>query len=132
VFYARGLPQLHRRAVAATAVTMVALIWPCAKWLGPAGGQLAALASIGVGFLFQIDRIRHLTGFNLAQYAKAFSLAAGISICVACVYFGTRPFGYFAGPMPNILLGAVGCLLAYGLAGVILTRRSAEASPSRS
>jgi O-antigen/teichoic acid export membrane protein len=132
VFYARGLPQLHRRAVAATAVTMVALIWPCAKWLGPAGGQLAALASISVGFLFQIDRIRHITGFNLAQYAKAFTLAAGISICVACVYFGARAFGVLDGPMPNILLGAVGCLLAYGLAAWILTRRSAVASPSRS
>ena len=126
VFYARGVPQLHRRAVAATAVAMVALIWPCAKWLGPAGGQLAALMSIAVGYLFQIDRIRHLTGFDLAQYRKAFALAAGISFCAVGVYWGARPFSFLAGPMPNILLGALGCLLAYGVAGVILTRRSAR------
>jgi lipopolysaccharide exporter len=123
VFYARGLPQLHRRAVAATAICMIALIWPCAKWFGPAGGQLAALLAIGAGFLFQIDRIRHLTGFDLAQYRKAFALAAGISFCAVGVYWSTRMFSFLANPMPNIILGALGCLIAYGVAGVILTRR---------
>jgi hypothetical protein len=111
------------------AVTMIVLIYPFVKWFGLVGGQLAALVSIGTGFLFQVARIRDLIGLNLARYGKAFLLSAGISLSVAVVYLVARPFVVFSQPVANILIGATGCLVAYSLSLMSLLRsREKEAA----
>jgi O-antigen/teichoic acid export membrane protein len=124
VFYARGLPRLHRRCVFIMSVTMIVLIYPFVKWFGLVGGQLAALVSIGAGFLFQVARIRDLIGLNLARYGRAFLLSAGISLIVAAVYLVARPFVVFAKPLNNILIGAAGCLVAcsFSLMSILQSR----------
>ncbi len=71
-FYAAGAPQLHRLCVVMMAVVMMVLTYPLAKWLGPAGGQLASLVAIAVGFLIQLNRARHLIGIRVSQYGKLF------------------------------------------------------------
>jgi lipopolysaccharide exporter len=122
VFYARGLPRLHRRCVFIMALTMIVLIYPFVKSFGLVGGQLAALVSIGTGFLFQVARIRELIGLNLVRYGKAFLLSAGISLTVAFVYLAARPFVVFERPVANIVIGATGCLVAYSLSLMSLLR----------
>lgn len=123
IFYAAGLPQLHRRCVALMAATTLALTYPLGKHLGLAGAQLACLVSVVIGYLFQIARIRQLTGLNLSQYGKVFLFPALASLSAIAVCLGTLPFTALAQPLPNIAFGIVGCVLAYGL-GLQVSLRS--------
>jgi len=122
VFYARGLPQLHRRAVAAMAILMVVLIYPFAKHFGLVGGQLACLIAVVVGYLFQIERIRLVTGLNLTQYRKNFLVAGVISLSGVAVCLLAKYFGGPAQPISNVLIGIVACLVAYSLAYAVIIR----------
>jgi lipopolysaccharide exporter len=122
VFYSKGMPQLHRRCVAAMAILMVLLVYPCARYFGMVGGQLAALACMIVGYLFQIERVRQVTGLKLSEYRKSVALGCGISLSGAAVYLVSRWVGSSTRPIPNVLLGVLGCLLTYGLAYSIIAR----------
>jgi len=119
VFYSRGLPNLHRTAVVAMAAAMVLAIYPLAKWLGPLGGQVACLVAVIVGYLFQVRRVRQLTGLGIALYAKSFPIAVLASLSVVALSLSARSFAVLTGPVTNIALGIVGCLVAYILACAI-------------
>jgi O-antigen/teichoic acid export membrane protein len=120
MFYAKGNPQLHRRCVAIMATLMIVLTYPLVKWFGPVGGQLACLVSIVVGYLFQIERIWKLTGLSLSQYRTGFLVSSVISLSVVAICSSARVLGNWQHPVPNILVGMVGCLVAYALACTIL------------
>lgn len=122
VFYAKGLPQLHRRCMAIMAILMILLIYPLATRLGLVGGQVACLISVVVGYLFQIERIRKVTGLDLSQYRKNFLLAGLISLSGVAICLVARSLGSSARPMPNVFLGMMGCLVTYGLAYAIILR----------
>jgi lipopolysaccharide exporter len=122
VFYSKGLPQIHRRCVAIMAVVTVILIYPLARKFGLLGGQLGCLASILVGYLFQIEQIRGVTGLDISQYRKSFIAAAVISMSGLIVCLVARSFGTSAQPMPNLLLGVMGCLITYVLAYAFFPR----------
>ena len=124
VFYARGLPQLHRTCVLIMAVLMVMLTYPLAKWFGLVGGQLACLAAMLVGFLFQLIRVRELIGFDLSSYAKPALLAAGISLSVAALCLATKISPSLARPIPTVALGVLGCLIAYGVSAALFVRNA--------
>jgi lipopolysaccharide exporter len=129
VFYAKGRPQLHRRCVFTMALIMIVITYPFAKWFGLVGGQLACFVAIVVGYLFQLARIRGLTGLDLSQYAKSFPIAIGISVSVAAVCLGTRLSPSLGRPIPTIVFGVLGCLLAYGFSAAFFlhnNRRIAE------
>jgi len=115
VFYANGRPQLHRRFAWVRAILMVLLIYPFVQWFGPVGAALTGLLAIFAGYLFQLGRIRRLTALNLYQYSRIFTLASAISLTVILIRFGTRPFTGLARPLPNLISGFLGCILAYGL-----------------
>ncbi len=113
LFYGRGEPQLHRRAVAIMAVLMIALVYPCARWFGLAGGQLACLAAVVTGFIFQLVRIRKLTDLSLIEFAKPFGYGLLLSLIIPLIWLLTHPFVQLSRPTANILLGTLGCALAY-------------------
>ena len=119
VFYARGLPQLHRRCVLVMAIMMMVLIYPFAKWFGLVGGQLACLISVLVGYIFQLERVHYLTEIDMSRYAKFFVVGVGLSLLVAAICLFTRPFAKLNAPATNILFGILGCILAYGLIATI-------------
>jgi len=121
--FATGAPQLHRRCVAAMAVAMIILIYPLARWLGPLGAQMASFISITVGFLLQLDRARYLIGIELSEYAKIFIREAAVSASLVLVYLVARPIMTMARPLLTVGLGVFGCFVAYGFAGLILSRR---------
>jgi O-antigen/teichoic acid export membrane protein len=123
ILYARGVPQLHRRAVAIMAAIMITLIYPAAKCCGLVGGQVACLVAVFVGFLFQVSRIRALTGLELGQYFEIFLLSTAMSVCVPAVYLGTRLWTSLASPAVNVGFGIAGCFLAYILTGAVLLGR---------
>ena len=120
VFYAKGRPQLHRTCVLIMALMMMALIYPFAKWFGLAGGQLACLVSVIVGYVFQLVRIHGLTGLSLPRYGKSFPVAAAISIGVVAVCLSTKLSPALERPVPTIVAGVLGCLLAYGVSAAVL------------
>jgi lipopolysaccharide exporter len=112
LFYGRGAPQLHRRAVAIMAGLMVVSIYPCAKYFGVAGGQLACLAAVVVGFLFQLVRLHRLTDLSLAEFGKPFVSGLALSAVILAIWLFTHPFPQLSRPAVNILLGVLGCLIA--------------------
>jgi O-antigen/teichoic acid export membrane protein len=122
VFYARGLPQLHRRAVAAMAATMVFAIFPAAKWAGPAGGQVACLLAVLVGYALQVARVRGLTGLKMALYGNRFPLALLVSMSVVAISLFARLIPTLAHPIADVALGIAGCFLAYILVYAIILR----------
>jgi O-antigen/teichoic acid export membrane protein len=122
VFYARGRPDLHRRCVAILAIVTIVLIYPFVKWFGLVGGQLACFGAMLTGYVFQVARVRRLTGLDLGRYLTPFGISAAISVSAVAVYLGARGFSAFARPLPNIAVGIVACLVAYGIAAVVYFR----------
>lgn len=128
VFYARGLPQLHRRCVLMTATAMIVLIYPMVKSLGFVGGQVAALMAISVGFLFQVVRMRDIAALDLAQYSKPFAVFGGISLIAALVGFGTHTIAAARQPVPNLLIGITTCAIACSLGLLVFSRTGLKAA----
>jgi O-antigen/teichoic acid export membrane protein len=112
VFFAVGEPALHRRAVAVSAIVMVAIIYPCCMLFGLPGGQFAALIAIVASYLLQVLRLRHITGLNLLQYTRAFIPAVLGSISIVIVGQGAHLLGLGASPFANIAVTLGACLLA--------------------
>jgi O-antigen/teichoic acid export membrane protein len=114
VFAAIGRPGLHRRAVAASAIVMIVMIYPSCKLMGMVGGQVAALLAISASFLLQVVRLRKLTGLKLARYGRAFAPAILASAGIFLVGYGIRFLGIAVNPATDIALVMAACLIAYG------------------
>lgn len=123
VFYAKGVPQYHRRCVFIMAVLMMILVYPAVKYFGFVGGQMAALVSIAVGYVSQLLRIRHITGLNFAEYARPLPFAITVGVGVLAVFLGVREAVTMTRPLLNVALGLVGCLLALAICGRLLMRQ---------
>jgi O-antigen/teichoic acid export membrane protein len=128
VFYAKGLPHLHRRSVILMALSMIVFIYPCVKVFGPIGGQVAPLVAIVLGYAFQLERVRHLTGIRLTAYFKPFLLGTVLSVITAAVCSLAPIAGLPSGPGYTIVAGILGCLAAYLLAFVVFLRVQRSAS----
>lgn len=115
VFMGIGRPELHRRAVAASAVAMMIMIYPACKLFGVLGGQVAAVVAISVSYLLQIERIRALTGLNLFRYGKSFVTAVLVSAGLLGVGLAARTLGFATRPVANVVLAVGACMIAYGL-----------------
>ena len=115
VFSGIGRPELHRRAVAASAVVMIIAIYPACKLLGMVGGQVAALLAIVVSYLLQVIRMRELTGLDLLHYGRAFVPAMLVSGGLLAVGLGAHFFGLATKPLANIAMSAGACVFAYAL-----------------
>jgi O-antigen/teichoic acid export membrane protein len=112
-FYAAGRPALHRRAVAASAVTMLIVIYPACKYLGLMGGQVAALIAITASYLLQVARVREITGAKLLQYGKAFGPATLMSAGVVVLGSSARFFGLATSNLASIAIAVFSCIFAY-------------------
>jgi lipopolysaccharide exporter len=122
-FYAKGFPQLHRRSVACMAVVVILLTYPLAKVFGLWGAQFGCLIAIIVGYALQVERIRKVTGLKMSQYADVFPVPVLTSIGIAALWFLVIRFTTVTSrPIPNVVLGLGGCLLAYAFAGAFFLR----------
>ena len=110
VFYGRGVPQLHRSAVAIMAGLMVVTVYPFAKLFGLVGGQLACLLAVAAGYAFQLIRVHRLTDLSLSRYAKPFLSSVVISLVVLGLCLAARSVPALTRPLPNILFGAFVCI----------------------
>ena len=111
VFSGIGRPELHRRAVAASAVAMLIAIYPACKLFGVVGGQVAALLAIILSYFLQLIRMRGLTGLDLLRYGKAFvPPVLGSAVMLGIVVVG-RGLGLTTRPTADIALCVVSCVL---------------------
>jgi O-antigen/teichoic acid export membrane protein len=131
LFIGIGRPEVHRRAVAASAVTMLIAIYPACKLFGVAGGQVAALLAGALGYLMQVVRMRAITGLSLALYAKAFAPAALVSAGILIAGASARVLDLAIRPASNLAFGAVACLIAYGLSVPAFLRAKQVTDPER-
>jgi len=115
VFSGMGRPELHRRAVTASAVVMIIAIYPACKLFDMVGGQIAALLAITVSYFLQVIRMRELTGLELLRYGKAFVPALLVSGGLLGVGLGAHFFGLATRPLANIALSLGACVIAYAL-----------------
>jgi lipopolysaccharide exporter len=122
VLFAKGRPALHRYAVAATAATMLVAIYPACRFLGPIGGQVAALLAISVGYLLQLKRLREVTDLNLSRYGGAFVAPALGSAGLLGVVLGSRRLGLATSPTADIALCVGSCVVVYALCAPALLR----------
>jgi len=121
-FSGLGRPELHRRAVGASAIVMMILIYPACKLMGVMGGQVAALSAVSVSFLIQAFRMRALTGLDLLRYTKSFVPALLVSGGLLAVGLGARSLGLGMKPLVNVALGGLACLVAYALSVPVILR----------
>ncbi|MFZ0277470.1 MAG: oligosaccharide flippase family protein [Candidatus Sulfotelmatobacter sp.] len=115
VFSGIGLPALHRRAVAASAVIMLIAIYPACKLLGMVGGQVAALLAIILSYSLQVMRMRGLTGLDLLRYGKAFMSPALGSAGMLGIVFGSRLLGLTTRPAADIAICVGSCAVTYAV-----------------
>jgi len=120
VLFAKGRPELHRQAVAASAATMILAIYPAIRFWGLIGGQIAGLLSIAVGYLLQVFYLRAITGLNLFRYGSIFVPPTLGSAAMLGIVLGSRFLGLALKPVTDIALclgsGAVVsavCVLAH-------------------
>lgn len=114
-FMGVGRPELHRFAVATSAIIMMILIYPACRLLGVVGGQVAALIAIGASYTIQVLRMRRLTGLDLSRYARTFAMPLLLSGGLLAVGLGSRFLGLAIGPIANVVLVAGACVIAYAL-----------------
>lgn len=123
LYFMIGRPDLHRFFTAIRAALVLALIYPAVKWFGLTGAAAAGFLAIVIGFVFQIGRLRRITGLDLRHYSRAFWPALGTSFCVLLVWIATHNLFPFQ-PLLHMMLGSVGCLFAYMLSLGALVRSS--------
>jgi O-antigen/teichoic acid export membrane protein len=120
LFFALGRPALHRRAVAASAVVMLALIYPCVKYFGIVGGQVAALAAIVASFLLQVVRLRDITSLAVIEYGRAFLPGLLVAGGMIFAYFAARSSGITTRPSLDILISIGAGLIGYAFYGLTM------------
>jgi O-antigen/teichoic acid export membrane protein len=131
VFYAKGKPQLHRRAVAAMAVVVVVLVYPLARLFGLWGGQLACLIAILIGYGLQIERIHSVTGLRISTYFKDFPVPVCLAGLVGVPWLLlSRQSGALSRPIPNIALGIAASSLIYAISAFVWFRWRSQSTPS--
>jgi len=113
VLFAKGRPALHRHAVVVTAAVMLVAIYPASKFLGPVGGQIAALLAVSAGIVYQLIALRSITGLNLLRYGSAFVTPAIGSAAMVVLVLGCRRLGLVAGPFADMALCVATCLISY-------------------
>ncbi len=112
-FFGMGRPELHRRAVAASAITMLIACYPACKAFGVIGGQIATVLAIAVSYFLQIARTRELNGTRTLQYVKALFPATAVSAGALALVVGARFMGIVSSPLANICASLSGCAIAF-------------------
>lgn len=68
VYFAVGMPHLHRVFTILRAVVVVALLYPAIHWFGLLGAAVSGLVAMFIGYVFQLLRLRAITRFNLHEF----------------------------------------------------------------
>jgi O-antigen/teichoic acid export membrane protein len=115
IFYAKGRPQLHRRAVASMAIIVAVLVYPASHFLGAAGAQVGCLIAIAVGYCSQLLRLRSLTEFSFPAYFRKALPPASIAAVVFAICLVAAQWPALRQPGMSVALGIAGSGICYAL-----------------
>lgn len=122
VYLSLGRPELHRFFLAIRAVLICILIYPAIKLFGLSGAALAMLFSNAVSLIFQVMRIKSITGLVISKFNYIFIEAMAYSTVVAMVWVTSQLFKSTT-PAGNILYGLGGCAFCYGILSIYIMKR---------
>ena len=93
------------------------------RYYGLAGAAAAGLVSMMISYLFQVRRLKQMTGINLGEYYRSMLPAVLNGLFIVVLWAATHER---ISPLPayHILPGVLGCLLAYAFALRSLLRHS--------
>jgi O-antigen/teichoic acid export membrane protein len=127
VYLAVGRPELHRLFTIIRTALILSLIVPAIKLFGLPGAAAAGFVSLLIGFLFQINRLKSLTGLSVKSFFKIFPLAACASLGVAAVWLLTKGL-LPEGPVLRLAAGGCGCLISYACAFTLFRHEQRKAA----
>jgi asparagine N-glycosylation enzyme membrane subunit Stt3 len=117
-----ALAAVKKVGFAAMAALVIVLTYPLTKEFGLWGAQLAILIAIVVGYVLQMERIREVIGLKLPEYRKILVVPIAISLCAVLACLAAKSVGILLRPLPNIIFGILGCLIATGVACAVFFR----------
>jgi O-antigen/teichoic acid export membrane protein len=120
IFFAKGVPHLHRRCVIVMACSMVIVSYPLIKVVGPMGGQLACLLAIVMGYVVQIRGLRAITGIRFNQYVRCYFEPLILASVVLALCLGLRRLHLPYEPGSTIVCGIMVCIAAYAFTAALL------------
>jgi lipopolysaccharide exporter len=123
VYMAMGRPTLLRRFSLIRAAVMLALLYPAIKWFGLVGAALVPLTAMSVALVFQLFRMRSLTGLNLKAYIEVFVRGLVLAIPAVLVWVFVATTFRFKAPAAAIATAAGASAVLY-LAAIALLRRT--------
>ena len=118
VYLSVGQPRLQRLFSGIRAVLIIILIYPAIKWLGLTGAATVVFFSTAISYLFQVLRMRKLTGLDTLQYVWIFIHGLVIALIVVVVWFLTYNI-FSRNPISNLIYGLIGCAIIYSIMGAL-------------
>jgi O-antigen/teichoic acid export membrane protein len=113
-FIGIGQPHVQRRASLARTVSLIAVIYPLARFIGAAGVALAVLCSITIALSLQVSFARRIIGLKIGEYLAPWwtglRLSAFVMAAWAVVQFMALP------PWATVLVGCAGFLTGWVIA----------------
>jgi len=113
-FIGLGQPQVQRLASLARTVSMLAIIYPLARFIGAAGVALAVLISIMIALSLQVSFARGILGLKLTEYLSPWWTGLRMSAFVMVAWVVVQ-FVVVA-PWVAVLLGCAGFLAGWVVA----------------
>lgn len=113
-FIGLGQPQVQRLASLARTVSMLAIIYPLARFIGAAGVALAVLISIMIALSLQVSFARGILGLKLTEYLSPWWTGLRMSVFVMVAWVVVQ-FVVVA-PWVAVLLGCAGFLAGWVIA----------------
>jgi hypothetical protein len=100
-------------------IVVIFLIHPFMKWFGLVGGQLACLVAVLPGFIFLGGSHTFLDRCSSRAYGETLPVFAVMSLVVIATGSGLCLSPTLDRPLRKMLLGIMGCLIAYALGAAV-------------
>lgn len=120
LYFAIGHPEINRIFLSMRAIMLIIMLYPAVLYYGMIGAASAILLAITLSFALQIYQIHKLVQIDLKKYVASFCMGFVISLSVPVIWYITKCINMK--PFSNVALGALGCIVSYVFAAILLYR----------
>jgi len=110
-----GRPDIHRTASIVRTLVLLALIYPATTELGLIGTALAITLSTVCLLIMQLIYLPRVFSISVVEYFRSWFAGLALSPLLIIPAFAVSRY-YFPAPITDLAIGAVLCLLSWGLA----------------
>ena len=125
VYLSSGQPELHRLFVVVRVVIILSVIVPMVKYFRLNGAAASALIAMAISYVFQVWKLRFLTGLSIRPYFTIFIRGLAISLPVFALWLLANYFSFVKNsniPAITFMPGLIGCLVSYAIIAKPLLR----------